>query len=81
MDELFGLSVSEATVLKASIDAAERLTPTVDAIGQAFLKQPTVHADETGLRVVKKLHWMHVLATKGLPRYSNSIYGKLLDNY
>ena len=66
MDELFGLSVSEATVLNASIEAAERLTPTVDAIGQAFLKQPTVHADETGLRVVKKLHWMHVLATKSL---------------
>jgi transposase len=66
MGEFFGLSVSEATVLKASLDAAQRLTPTVRAIAQAFLTQPTVHADETGLRVGKALHWMHVLATEKL---------------
>lgn len=66
MGEFFGLKVSEATVLKASTEAGQRLTPTVAAIAQAFLLQPTVHADETGLRVARTLHWMHVLATQSL---------------
>ncbi len=66
MGEFFGLKVSEATVFKASAQAGERLSPTVAAIAQAFLLQPTVHADETGLRVAKTLHWMHVMATQSL---------------
>jgi len=66
MNELFGLPVSQATVIKASIDAQARLEPTVQAIGQCLQASAVVHADETGLRVAKKLHWMHVLATQTL---------------
>ena len=66
MGEFFGLPMSEATVLSANARAAAVLAPTVQAIAQAFLTQPTVHADETGLRVNKALHWLHTLATEGL---------------
>src|SRR5450830_1814394 len=66
MKDLFGLSVSQATVIKAGVTSAAILQPTVDAIGQAAVNVDVLHADETGLRVVKKLHWLHVLATDTL---------------
>ena len=66
MKDLFGLPVSQATVLKAVMASAGILQPTVDAIGQAAVRADVLHADETGLRVAKKLHWLHVLATDTL---------------
>jgi transposase len=66
MEEFFGLPVSQGTVIKASVEAAQRLQPTVQAIGQALVNAPVVHADETGLRVAGALHWMHVLASNEL---------------
>jgi transposase len=61
--DLAGLPLSDATVLAAVAEARERLEPTVTAIGQAIVAAPIAHADETGLRVEGKLHWLHVLAT------------------
>lgn len=66
MGDFFGLPMSDATVLSAVQQAAERLQPTVQAIGHALIKAAIVHADETGLRVSKTLHWMHVLASASL---------------
>lgn len=66
MGDFFDLPMSDATVLSAVSQAAERLQPTVQAIGQALIKAPIAHADETGLRVNKTLHWMHVLASASL---------------
>lgn len=66
MKDLFGLSVSQATVLKAAMASAGILQPTVDAIGQGAVNAAVLHADETGLRVAKTLHWLHVLATDTL---------------
>ena len=66
MKDFFGLSVSQATVIKAAVTSAVILQPTVDAIGQGAVNADVLHADETGLRVIKKLHWLHVLATDTL---------------
>ena len=66
MKDLFGLSVSQATVIKAAVASAAILQPTATAIGQAAVNADVLHADETGLRVAKKLHWLHVLATDTL---------------
>ena len=66
MNDFFGLALSQATVLKATQGGAEILLPTVQAIGQAAVTSDVLHADETGLRVAKKLHWLHVLATDTL---------------
>jgi len=66
MQDFFGLPVSQATVVKAAQAGAEILQPTVQGIGQAAVASGVLHADETGIRVAKKLHWLHVLATDTL---------------
>jgi len=66
MEDLFELPVSEATVIKATRTGADLLRPSVEAIGQAVIKSEVAHADETGLRVSNKLHWLHALVTKKL---------------
>jgi len=66
MKQLLGLPVSQAAVCKATLGAKEALEPTVQRIGQASVAAAVLHADETGMRVAKKLHWLHVLATDTL---------------
>lgn len=66
IEDFFGLPVSQAAVIKASLAGAQILQPTVQAIGQAAVSSAVLHADETGIRVAKKLHWLHVLATDTL---------------
>jgi transposase len=63
MGDLFGLPMSDATVLAIQAEAQERLAPTVAAMGEALTVAPVAHADETGMRVAGKIHWMHVLVT------------------
>ena len=64
--DLFGLPLSDATVLAAIDEAKDRLQPTVKAIADALKTAPVAHADETGMRVAGKLNWMHFLATATL---------------
>lgn len=64
--DLFGLPISDATVLAINEEAAARLAPTVAAIGEALKTVPVAHADETGMRVAGSLHWLHAMATNTL---------------
>lgn len=66
MNDVFGLSFSEGSVVQAVADAAEILAPTVAVIAEAVAASPVAHADETGMRVESKLHWMHTAATPWL---------------
>ena len=66
MKDFFGLTVSQAMVVKAGRTGADILQPTVQGIGQGAVASAVLHADETGMRVAKKLHWLHVLATDTL---------------
>ena len=66
MKDFFDLPVSQATVVKATQTGADILAPTVQDIGQAIAGAAVAHADESGMRVAKKLHWLHVLATNTL---------------
>jgi transposase len=61
--ELFGLPLSDATVLGIQAEAQAMLAPIVTEIGQALTMAPIAHADETGMRVSGKLFWLHVVAT------------------
>jgi transposase len=63
LGDLFGLPLSDATVLAINGEARTILAPTVMAMGEALKTTPVVHADETGMKVAGTLYWLHVLAT------------------
>lgn len=63
MQDLFGVHLSPASVHAAIAQAHATVTPFVQALGESMLHGPVVHFDETGMRVGKKLHWMHSAST------------------
>ena len=66
LQDIFGLSVSQASLLAFTAEAAHRLKPTVATIAQAVQSAPVVHADETGIRVQDQLQWLHCAVTPTL---------------
>ena len=66
MQDAFGVSLSQASVASFNAQAAQALARTVAAIGQAVKSQAVVHADESGIRVQGKLHWLHCLVSPQL---------------
>lgn len=64
--DLCACEVSEAAVLTWVECAAQRLAPTVAQIADWLSVSRVQHADETGLRIGGKLHWLHVNSTRFL---------------
>jgi transposase len=56
LSELCGCEVSEGTLAGWVELAAEALSPTMEQIAQGVLASPLQHGDETGVRLVGKLH-------------------------
>jgi transposase len=67
--DLFGQNISLGTLSTINARAYEVLAPVETAIIQALTQAPAVHADESGLRVKGKLHWLHVVSTPFLTFY------------
>jgi len=61
--DLYGQHVSEETILNAIKALDQELIPFEVAIKEQILMEPVVGADETGLRVVMVLYWLHILST------------------
>jgi transposase len=59
----FGYYVSADTILTAMKTTGQQLDPFVQALNELLQQEPVVNADESGLRVGKKLNWLHVLST------------------
>ena len=66
MQDLYGAHLSQASIQSFAQDAAQALRPTVAAIAQAVQACAVVHADESGIRVKGKLHWLHCAVTRHL---------------
>lgn len=66
MQDLYGARLSQASLQSFAQEAALALRPTVAAIGQAVQEAGVVHADETGIRVKGRLHWLHCAVTSTL---------------
>src|SRR3954468_4126192 len=61
--ELFGTPMSVGTVAAWTSRAAAGLAPFTTALRTALTEAELVHADETGLRVAGRLHWLHVASS------------------
>lgn len=70
MSDVFGRTPSGGTLVNWINGCAERVKPMVQRIKQAIHGSAVVHFDETGLRVVNKLHWLHSASTASLTYYA-----------
>ncbi len=65
----FGQRVSEGTVMHALKQAVDAVQGSLEVVERGLVGAAVAHADETGMRVEGKLHWVHVLSTPTLTRY------------
>ncbi len=61
--DLFGYSVSEATIIAARERCADNLEHFMEVTGERLRNATVLHADETGMRVESKTVWLHSLST------------------
>src|SRR4051794_36619671 len=61
--ELFGTPMATGTVAAWTSRAAAGLAPFAAAARAALSSAELLHADETGLRVAGRLHWLHVASS------------------
>ena len=64
------LNLSEGTLVTVQASCAERLVPVEQAIRSGVTEAAVVNFDETGLRVDRKTHWLHVACTALLTYYA-----------
>lgn len=79
MLDLFGVTLSRATIGQMATRAAARLSGFSEAVRNAILAAPVKHLDETGFRVGGRTQWLHIAATGLLTFYRvSSRRGSLL---
>jgi transposase len=64
--DVFGCTLSDGSVARWVEQAGETLAPIVARLGDLVAAGPHQHADETGIRITGKLHWLHVNSTRWL---------------
>ena len=62
-EDLTGHAISQGTLFRTTKRLSEQLRDYEEAVKQELLAAPVVHFDESGVRVEKKLHWLHVAST------------------
>ena len=73
-EDLLNHRLCEATVLQAGQALDRGVAPSTEAIKEHLKSSEVVHLDESGLRVVGKLHWLHVTSTDQRTHYE--VHGK-----
>lgn len=69
LSEVFGCELSEGTLYTTRTQCFEQLAPVEKQIKQCLETAELLHCDETGLRVNRKLWWLHVASTDELTYY------------
>jgi transposase len=68
-EDLYGQPLSEATIVAAQQRTFEHLAPFEQRVKELLPLAPLNHCDESGLRVAKTLHWLHVVSNSELTFY------------
>jgi transposase len=71
MRELFGCAISPGTIDRTRRRAAAKLVGVEEQIKAGLKAAEVIGADETGLRVAGKSHWIHVARTDELTHYAH----------
>lgn len=58
--DLYACSFNQSTVISANQECYENLEKVEQHIKEELVASPSVHFDETGMRIAGKLHWLHV---------------------
>ena len=69
LSEVFGCDISEGTLYNVRTQCFEQLASVEQQIKQSLEAAAVMHCDETGLRVNRKLWWLHVASTAELTYY------------
>lgn len=69
-EDIFGSPLSEGTIFNIAKAAHKNLAPFESHVATLLVQSDVLHADETGLVINKKLHWLHSLSTDLLTHYS-----------
>lgn len=81
MSDIFGVEISDTTLIKYDRECAENLEPFMSEVAQATKKALVKGADETGVRIDEETQWLHVLSTNSLTYYRvNSKRGDMLED-
>lgn len=67
--DLYGLSLSQGTLHNVLDKGWQQLSLFEETVQTALGEEDVVHFDESGVRVKKVLHWLHVAATEKLTYY------------
>jgi transposase len=68
-EDLYGQPLSEATIASANQRAYANLAPFERSLVELLPQAPVNGCDESGVRVAKRLHWLHVVSNPGLTFY------------
>jgi transposase-like protein len=69
VEDMFGLKVSQGTVVSAGTEAYGNLEETEAAIKQEIIESDVAGFDESGMRVEGKTHWLHSAGTESATCY------------
>lgn len=67
--DIHGVTLSEGTLYNANRACYEKLEGFEKAVKEQLVTSKIAHFDESGLRVNKTLHWLHVTSTGNLTHY------------
>ncbi len=69
LSDVFGCQMSNKTIANINEELGKKSEATVEKIRDKVLKSNVKHADETGMRIKGKTHWLHALSTEKLTWY------------
>ena len=72
-NDLFGRSLSKATLVKAVSECSQNLKGVEERIRELLAGAQVLNVDETGLRVVGIRQWLHVVSTELLTIYAHHL--------